>query len=79
METQTEVMRHRIRRIGTDRRAHRRPVTPPTQVIERPVCPPPVVRYESPLPHAGWIVGVALLVFAAGVSLGVGLAHVVGG
>lgn len=78
METHTqEVMRHRVRRIGTDRRAHRRAVTPPTQLI--PTCPPPEVRYESPLPHAGWIVGLVLLTLGAGIALGVGLAHHLGG
>jgi hypothetical protein len=36
------------------------------------------VRYESPLPHAAWIVGGFLLTLAAGVMLGVGVANVMG-
>ena len=38
-------------------------------------APDPEVRYESPLPHAAWIVGVVLLALAAGVMLGAGLAR----
>jgi hypothetical protein len=79
METQTEVMRHRVRRIGTDRRTHLRPVERPTVTIERTPCPEPEIRYESPAPHAGWIIGGWLLALVAGVALGVGLAHVIGG
>jgi hypothetical protein len=82
METLTqEVMRHRISRIGSHRRAHRRPVTPPTetlQVVEIKPCEPEVrvqIVLERVLPHAAWIVGGWLLSAVAGVMLGVGIAQ----
>lgn len=86
MDTQTEVMRRRVHRIGRQYRPgdHRRPVqsraaaTPATPAsIPGPVTVSGAseIRYESPLPHAGWIAGVWLLALAAGVMLGIQLAH----
>ena len=91
METQTAVMRRRVHRIGRGyRSAHRRPVpadtrsraitgASPAGVSAAPPSPPTVeVRYESPVPHAAWIIGGWLLTLAAGVALGVGVATVLG-
>lgn len=88
MDTQTEVMRQTVRRIGGHRHrtAHRRPIetrTPPPPATagsggdRTPTASPcaPEVRYESPLPHAGWIIGVVLLALVAGVMLGLGVAN----
>ncbi len=88
METMTDTMRHRVRRIHSPHR-HRRPVpaaTPSPSSTARttagataePRTPATEVRYESPLPHAAWIVGGFLLTLAAGVMLGVGVANVMG-
>lgn len=81
MDTMTqEVMRHRISRIGSHRRAHRRPIEAETLSFPAPrpvvVQPVPEVRIirVSPLPHALWIVGVFAITLAAGVALGVALA-----
>lgn len=82
MDTMTqEVMRHRISRIGSHRRAHRRPIEAETLSFPAPrpvvVRPAPEVRIirVSPLPHALWIVGGWLLAGVAGVMLGVGIAQ----
>lgn len=91
METQTEVMRRRVHRIGShrNRTAHRRPAgaaaASPSRTTTGPVAAgataaqptpcTPEVRYESPVPHAAWIVGVVLLALVAGVMLGVGISN----
>jgi hypothetical protein len=85
METQTEVMRKRVHRIGRGyHSAHRRTVQPrtvafPVTVASTPPAAPasgaPEVRYESPAPHALVIVGGWVLALAAGVMLGVQLAQ----
>lgn len=81
METQTAVMRRRVHRIGRGyRSAHRRPVGAAVQSTPAAATPCTVeVRYESPVPHAAWIIGGWLLTLAAGVALGVGAAiHALG-
>lgn len=92
METQTEVMRRRVHRIGRGYRTpHRRPVgagavfpyptttapaaTAASATAVRPTPATPEVRYLTPVPPAILSVGVWLVTLAAGIMLGVGLAH----
>lgn len=87
METQTEVMRQRVHRIGRGyHRVHRRPVQSRAQASPAPPAwTPPAARasgapevrivYVSPLPHAAWILGGWVAALAAGVMLGVGIAQ----